>query len=160
MGHAHLPHGISLEPLAGDFRNALEAAVRAAREAAETAAVAVLAHLGVAEVEPTCPPGRGAARVASSLACPWADIGRPTPTERCSIRSTFGVGDGLRAMAPYAVCPFSRRASFADVGIGCGGDARGMQILGLRIGPIPGSAQRLGTGGPIGGQDVAATPAP
>jgi hypothetical protein len=52
MNHAYLPQGITLTPLAGDFRNALEAAVRAAREVAETAAVAVLAHLGVAEAEP------------------------------------------------------------------------------------------------------------
>lgn len=51
MGHATLPLGITLEPLAGDFRNALEVAVRAAREAAEVAAVAVLAHIGVAEVD-------------------------------------------------------------------------------------------------------------
>lgn len=52
MGHAHLPLATSLEPLAGDFRNALQAAVRAAREVAETAAFAVLANLGVAEAEP------------------------------------------------------------------------------------------------------------
>ena len=52
MNHAYLPQGITLAPLAGDFRNALEAAVRAAREVAETAAVAVLAHLGVAEADP------------------------------------------------------------------------------------------------------------
>lgn len=52
MGHAHLPHDIGLELLAGDCRNILESAVRAARGAAETAAVAVLAHLGVAEAEP------------------------------------------------------------------------------------------------------------
>ena len=57
MVHAPLSRSTNLQPLASDFRSALEVAVRAAREVAETAAIAVLAQLGVAEADP--PPHLG-----------------------------------------------------------------------------------------------------
>jgi hypothetical protein len=60
MGRINLPHNMVLEPLNGNFRNALEAAVRAARQVAETAAVAALAYLGIADAD--SPPHLGEAQ--------------------------------------------------------------------------------------------------
>jgi hypothetical protein len=51
MGHAYLPHDLNRAPLVGEFRSLLEAAVRSARDVAETAASAAISYLGVAEEE-------------------------------------------------------------------------------------------------------------